>query len=77
MLLHYHYHMGHGFGSFFAKLFSKLAGRTVARTVAKVARVAGRKAIKEYRHHWCITFQTLHGEELKLVSEILANLQTH
>ena len=50
MLLHYHYHSGHGFGSFFGKLFSKLAAKTVARTVARAAgkavKVGARKAIR-------------------------------
>ena len=46
MLLHYHYHSGHGFGSFFAKLFSKVAAKTVAKSIGTVAKVAGRKAIK-------------------------------
>ena len=54
MLLHYHYHSGHGFGSFFGKLFSKLAAKTVAKTVArsigkvasKAVKVGARKAVK-------------------------------
>ena len=46
MLLHYHYHLGHGFGSLFARLFSKVAAKTVARSISRVAKVAGRKAIK-------------------------------
>ena len=46
MLLHHHYHSGHGFGSFFAKLFSKVAGKTVAKSIGTVAKVVGRKAIK-------------------------------
>ena len=46
MLLHYHYHSGHGFGSFFGKLFSKLAAKTVAKTVAKSIGKVASKAVK-------------------------------
>ena len=50
MLLHYHYHSGHGFGSFFGKLFSKIAAKTVAKSIGKVAskaaKVGARKVVK-------------------------------
>ena len=46
MLLHYHYHSGHGFGSFFGKLFSKLAAKTVAKTVARSIGKVASKAVK-------------------------------
>ena len=50
MLLHYHYHSGHGFGSFFGKLFSKIAAKTVAKSIGKVAskaaKVGTRKVVK-------------------------------
>ena len=50
MLLHHHYHSGHGFGSFFGKLFSKIAAKTVAKSIGKVAskaaKVGARKVVK-------------------------------
>ena len=46
MLMYYHYHTGHGFGSFFAKLLSKVAAKGVAKSLGRVVKTAGRKAIK-------------------------------
>ena len=47
MLLHYHYHSGHGFGSFFGKLFSKLGAKTVARSIGKVASKAAKDSTRK------------------------------
>ena len=47
MLLHYHYHSGHGFGSFFGKLSSKLGAKTVARSIGKAASKAAKDSARK------------------------------